>query len=189
MMEMITYTFTGTCPLLVNNPQTADPLHPYAQLLKELTGKRNKSDDDHRQIQRLKWEASLYMDDELGPYLPGTMAWKSIYEAAKLSKQGRAIERGLEIVSHTMPILYEGPRDVEGMWNAKVFLDVRDGALMGKRVMAARGIFRDWRVKFQAAFSPELLNPRDLKSFAEMAGKMIGIGTYRRRFGRFSVSI
>lgn len=187
-MEMLTFTFKGTCPLLVNNPQTANPLHPYTQLLKELTSKRVKTDDDHRQIQRLKWEASLYLDDEIGPYLPGTMAWKSIYEAAKLSRQGKAVERGLEIISHTMPIEYDGPRDVEGMWDAKVFLDVRDGMLNGSRVMAARAIFREWMIRFQGAFSPEILNMRDLKTFADIAGKMVGIGTYRRRYGRFTVS-
>jgi hypothetical protein len=87
-----------------------------------------------------------------------------------------------------MPIEYDGPRDIENMWKARRFLDVRDANASGRRIMAARAVFRDWRLVFEAMFAPEIINERDIRMFAEMAGRMIGVGTYRRLFGRFSVA-
>jgi hypothetical protein len=57
-MQPIIFTFDGMSDLLVNNPQTADRLNPWSQLIAELTGKKKRTDDEERQLQRLKWEAS-----------------------------------------------------------------------------------------------------------------------------------
>jgi hypothetical protein len=187
-VQQVEFVLTGTSPILVSNPRTANPLDAYTQLIKEVTGKRKRTDDDERQLQRLKWEASLYFDPKVGPYLPSVYAWRSIHEAAKMSKQGKQIERGLIALTDTMPIEYEGPRELDPMWATNRFVDVRDANASGRRIMAVRARFNEWRVKFQAAFSPELLNERDLKGYAEAAGRMIGIGTYRRVYGRFAVS-
>lgn len=188
-MQPITFVLTGTSPLLVNNPQTADRLNPWTQLIAELTGKKKRTDDEERQLQRLKWEAALYHEPDVGPYLPGIAAWKSLLEASRLTRQGKTVERGLIPVTDKMPIEYDGPRDVEGMWGAKRFVDVRDAVPAGKRVIAVRPKFQPWKLRFEAMFDPEQVNERDLKSFAEAAGRMIGIGTYRQRFGRFTAQV
>lgn len=189
-MQPILITLKGTSDLLVNNPQTADRLNAWSQLIAELTGKKKRTDDEERQLQRLKWEASLYHDKELGPYLPGIAAWKAIVEAARISRSGKQVERGLSATTDKMPVEYDGPRDIEGMWNAKRFVDTRDAVPAGKRVIAVRGKFPlDWSVKLGGLFDPSLVNERDLKSFAELAGRIVGLGTYRQRFGRFTASV
>jgi hypothetical protein len=189
-MQPIIFTFDGMSDLLVNNPQTADRLNPWSQLIAELTGKKKRTDDEERQLQRLKWEASLYHDPKLGPYLPGIAAWKALVEAARLNRNGKQVERGLSPVTDKMPIEYDGPRDVEGMWNARRFVDTRDAVPAGKRVIAVRAKFPvAWSVRLEAMFDPDQVNERDLKSFAELAGRIVGIGTYRQRFGRFTASV
>lgn len=189
-MQPIVFTFNGTCDLLVNNPQTADKLNAWTQLIAELTGKKKRSDEEERQLQRLKWEASLYHDKELGPYLPGVAAWKSIIEAARISRSGKDVERGLVPVTDQMPIQYDGPRDIEGMWNAGRYKDVRDANPAKAKIMVARGKFPlDWSVTFEALFDPEMVNERDLRGFAQLAGRIIGIGTYRMRYGRFTATV
>jgi hypothetical protein len=128
-MQPIIFTFDGMSDLLVNNPQTADRLNPWSQLIAELTGKKKR-------------------------------------------------------------IEYDGPRDVEGMWNARRFVDTRDAVPAGKRVIAVRAKFPvAWSVRLEAMFDPDQVNERDLKSFAELAGRIVGIGTYRQRFGRFTASV
>jgi hypothetical protein len=189
-MQPIVFTLRGTAPLMVNNPQTADRLNEWSQLIGELTGNKKRTDDEERQLQRLKWEASLYHDPDLGPYLPGIAAWKAIVEAGRVSRKGKQVERGLSPLTDKMPIRYDGPRDKEGMWAANRYADKRDAVPAGKRVMAVRGYFPlDWSVTLEAMFDRALVNERDLASFAELAGKIIGIGTYRQRFGRFTAEV
>jgi hypothetical protein len=189
-MQPIAFILNGTSPLLINNPQTADRLNDWSQKIAELTGIKKRTDDEERQLQRLKWQASLYHEPEIGPYLPGVAAWKAIVEAARLSRKGKQVERGLTPLTDLMPIEYAGPRDIEGMWDAGIYVDKRDAVPAGKRVMAVRARFPlDWAVRFEALFAPELVNERDLKSFADLAGRIIGIGTYRQRFGRFTAQV
>jgi hypothetical protein len=76
------------------------------------------------------------------------------------------------------------------MWNARRFVDTRDAVPAGKRVIAVRAKFPvAWSVRLEAMFDPDQVNERDLKSFAELAGRIVGIGTYRQRFGRFTASV
>ena len=45
---------TGVCPLMLNNPQTVNPMNEYSKALKELTSKRSKTDSDQNEIFHLK---------------------------------------------------------------------------------------------------------------------------------------
>jgi hypothetical protein len=70
------------------------------------------------------------------------------------------------------------------------FVDTRDAVPAGKRVIAVRAqVPAGGRCASRRMFDPEQVNERDLKSFAELAGRIVGIGTYRQRFGRFTASV
>ncbi|MFO1163526.1 MAG: hypothetical protein U1E60_32150 [Reyranellaceae bacterium] len=189
-MEAIEFRLTGVSPgLMVNNPQTVNPFNEYTQRMKEITDRRKRSDDDLRDLLKLKWRAALYYDDKIGPYLPAICVWRSIHDAAKISRGGKTIERGLHIAQDRLAIEYDGPRDAEALYASPKFVDVRDASPGGKRVTACRPVFIEWQMTAPFFYEPSLLNERDLVAAVQTAGKLVGVGTYRQRFGRFEARV
>lgn len=186
-MQIIKFRLTGTCPLMVNNPQTVNPFNVWTKQIKAITDKRKKTDQDNTDLMRLKWMAALYHDEQLGPYLPAICVWRALLDAARISRAGKTIERGVQQVGDRLPILYNGPRDPEKMYESAIYVDIRDASPGGKRVTAVRPIFPQWAVETELMFDPNQASERDLTAFMELAGRVCGVGTYRRLHGRFSV--
>jgi hypothetical protein len=55
--------------------------------------------------------------------------------------------------------------------------------------MRTRPIFRRWNLEATAHFDPDVLNLRDIEEVAADAGKLVGIGDWRPKHGRFSAGI
>jgi hypothetical protein len=187
-MQAIEFRLTGTSALMMNNPQTVNPFNEYTLQMKEITDKRKRSDEDLRDLLKLKFMAALYWDAALGPYLPMISVWRSFHEAAKLSRSGKVIERGLHTGRDMTAVEYPGPRKPAELYADPSFVDVRDASPSGKRVTACRPIFKQWSLVAPFLYEESLLNKRDLIAFATLAGQLIGVGTYRQRFGRFEVA-
>jgi hypothetical protein len=177
--------------LMVSNPQMANPLNSLVREVKELTGKRKRSEADELEIQRLKWKGALYWGEDIGPYVPSVVLWRSIHEAAKVTREGRLIERGLMMTALRMPIQYKGPRDPEAMYKDKKgrFVDIRDANASGRRIMAVRAVFPEWSCATIFELDENQMSVKDFTRLAEFAGERIGIGTYRRMFGRFKPTV
>ena len=47
-MKSIKFRMTGTCPLMLNNPQTVNPMNEFTKAISELTSKRKKTDEDQK---------------------------------------------------------------------------------------------------------------------------------------------
>ena len=43
-MKSIKFRMTGTCPLMLNNPQTVNPMNEFTKAISALTSKRKKTD-------------------------------------------------------------------------------------------------------------------------------------------------
>jgi hypothetical protein len=186
----VTITLTGTAPLLMHNVRLANPLDPFARSMKEITGKRKKTDDDYEQLARLEFEAGLYFVAGSGPIVPGANVEKCIVEGARITKQGKQVERGLFIIDNENPLIYDGPRDVEGLWKAEVFTSIMAVKPQGRStVMRTRPIFREWIVETTAEVDPGLLNIDSLRAITNDAGSMVGLGDYRPRYGRFVAEV
>ena len=67
------------------------------------------------------------------------------------------------------------------------FVDMRSVVIQQKRTMRCRPIFHEWEVKFTAMHDPDVINREDVIGFAGTAGRMIGLSTFRPRYGRFVV--
>lgn len=185
-------SLTGTAPLIVHNIRLANPLDPITREVKVISGKRKKTDDDLMQLARLEFEGGLYMSDVIGPYIPGANVEKCIVEGGRITKQGKQIERGLFVIDNEIPLVYRGPRDVEGMWadeDFRLVQTVRVPPRTGSRVQRCRPIFRQWALDAEAEVDPGLLNLDTLASIATDAGSMCGLGDYRPRYGRFAVEV
>ncbi|HEY1127431.1 MAG TPA: hypothetical protein VGF83_06695, partial [Actinomycetota bacterium] len=57
------------------------------------------------------------------------------------------------------------------------------------RVMRCRPVFRQWRSAAEGTLDTAVLSLEDLRTIADTAGAMIGIGDYRPRYGRFTAEV
>lgn len=180
-----TITVTGTAPLLMHSARLANPLDPAAKALKRVTGKRNKTDDDHEELARLEHAGSLYIDPDIGPFIPVDNMWRALYDGAKKTKRGPKIKEGVVITSDG-PLAYRGPRDVEGLWADENFRFLVSAKVGMQRVMRCRPIFREWRTEFVGMFDPNVIDLVELEQIAETAGQLVGLLDWRPRYGRFT---
>lgn len=182
---------TGTRPLLMHNVQLASPLNSYAKRLKQLNAKRNKTDEDRLEIARVEWEGSLYYDPEVGPYIPGPNVFRSLINGARITKAGKKVERGVLVTELVMPLVYKGPRDLEGLWGngESEFVDVRTVVVQRNKVDRCRPIFRQWAFEAECLLDPKVIDFDEFVEIAHNAGAMEGIGDYRLMYGRFEVEV
>lgn len=180
---------TGTSALLMHNARLADPLDPITKEKAKVSSKRKKTEEDQELLSHLEWQGGLYWHDVVGPYLPGDNVFKALIEAARKSKDGKRVEQGLLITTDQNPLAYDGPRTLEGMWEDKRFVHRCTVKQQMSRIVRTRPIFHSWRTQVEGRFDDSVLDHSDVESFAELAGKYIGVGDWRPKHGRFDVKV
>jgi hypothetical protein len=182
-------TIEGTAPLLMHNGRLANPLDPAAKAIKRVSGKRQKTDADYEEVARLDHMGALYLDPDVGPYLPSDNIWKTLHKAAMKSKKGKKVEEGVFISSDVNPLAYRGPRDADGLWADENFRHLSTVVISRSRVPRCRPIFREWRVDADGILDPNVLELTELRDIATIAGQLIGLGDWRPRYGRFVATV
>lgn len=180
---------SGTSALLMHNARLADPLDPITKEKAKVSAKRKKTEEDQELLSHLEWQGGLYWHDAVGPYLPGDNVFKSLIEAARKSKDGKRVEQGLLITTDQNPLVYDGPRTLDGLWEDKRFVHRCTVKQQMSRIVRTRPIFHSWRTQVEGRFDDSVLNAEDVESFAEIAGKYIGVGDWRPKHGRFDVKV
>jgi hypothetical protein len=187
-----TLTLTGTAPLLMHNVQLGDPENVYVREIGRLNSLKSKITDEQRaERDWLKFRGGLYYDEADGPVLPAANVFRSIQQAAALTRNGKDIERGMVLLDEHSPLDYDGPRKPEDLWGGGTsrFVDRRMAKVNRAPVVAIRPRFEGWRATFRFELDEEIINPDDFVFIAEKAGRMIHVGDYRRFFGAYSVTI
>ena len=196
-MDIIKATIEGTSPLLLHNARLANPLDECAKLLKKVTSKRNKTDEDYHEMARLEFLGGLYYDKKSGVYIPGDNIAAMVRDGGKLKKRGASVQRGVECLDFLCPLIYDGPRTPEGMWDLRdTFADVRTikNGSTGGRTPRCRPKFDPWSVTFRLFYDSSMINLDDLRQCLIDAGTAVGLGDYRPgspkggRFGRFKLT-
>ncbi len=188
---MIDFTITiqGTAPLLMHSSRLSDPLDPASKALKKVSSKRSKTDEDHAAVAEAEFRGGLYLDPDVGPYIPGENIMASLVAGAKLNKLGVKVTRGLLIKSDVNPIVYTGPRDADGLWADSNYAHRASVKVGTSRVIRTRPIFREWLTEAEGTLDESQLDITELSAIAENAGAFIGLGDWRPRFGRFIAKV
>lgn len=183
---------TGSAPLLMHNVQLGDPENQYVRAIARLNALKGKITDEQRaERDWLKFRGGLYYEDDLGPVLPAANIFRSLQQAAALTRNGKDIERGLVILDEASPLEYIGPRKPEEMWGdgTSRFVDRRMAKVNRAPVVAIRPRFDQWAASFRFELDEEVMSLDDFTFVAEKAGRMIHVGDYRRFFGAYTIAI
>jgi hypothetical protein len=185
MYETLPVEIVGSAPLILHNGQTADPLNKFARALKEVSGKRKKTEADFEEMARIEFMSGLYMGPD-GPVLPTRLLESAIIEGARKSKLGKLAQAGM-MIEKSARLDYEGPRGSKELFEDERFrfaVPVRVGQA---KVIRTRPMFENWSAEFVVTFDAEILNGRDLLTAIRQAGMFCGVGDWRPRHGRFAL--
>lgn len=187
-MEQERIELIGTSPLILHADRLANPLDPLKKSISEFTKKRTKTDEDWAEIFRMEWEGGMYFSDEKGPIIPAFVLLAMIRSAAKLTKRGRHIQRGVMILETETPIEYNGPRVLQKMWDSGDYADIRSVVVQNQRIMRCRPIFKSWGLKFNIIVNTEILDLAEVLDIIKTGGVIEGLCENRGAgFGRFNI--
>lgn len=202
----------GASPLLQSNPAHHHPSDPLHKIAAPVMSKRMKTEDDHVALARLGFLASAHWGQEnlkhgceidgqgavnfngfSDPYIPCDMLRASLSESSKALKNrmGAAFDRGVQVLDD-FPLIYEGPKDCNGMWEAGLYRNDGGSRNGGKLVWITRVcIPRGWRINFKMRCDSSQVELSTLEDMIRAAGTYIGMGSWRPanggRFGRFTL--
>jgi hypothetical protein len=187
VLQEITVNIQGVAPLIMHNGQTCDPLNKFAKAMKEITGKRKKTEEDHAELSRIEWMAGLYVDDKAQLIIPSDVLDSALVEGAKKSKLGKQFKSAVFVPYDAKLDIGVSKYTLEQLWNNENFRDVRGVRVGTSRVMRTRPLFRDWSTSFCVQFDDEQVNLGDVKRAIRDCGKQVGLCDYRPKYGRFDV--
>jgi len=177
-------------PMLMNSWFGIDPKNEIVRKIAELreTPSKKRTEEILDEIDELSWRLSLYYDKELGPYTPAETVEAVIRAGAKIQRKGQQAMASILVEPAQIPIMYDGPRDIDEMYQDPRFIDRRPvkAGTSGGMAMGVRPRFEDWRLSFDIVFMEKQLDTNNIRKFLENA-QMKGIGSYRPRFGRFEI--
>jgi hypothetical protein len=184
-----TIKLSGTSALVMSNNRSVDPLDTLKKEMDKITSKRKKTDADHEELKRVEFMSRLYASDELGPYIPAANLRAMLIAGAKKQKMGTAFKSALYVLGDSK-LEYDGPRDIEGMYEAGYAWRVPVKNMGTSTVMRTRPKFEQWACEFDVDADEEVVNKSDIEEALEKARKYVGLGDARTLgYGRFSWSL
>lgn len=194
----IEFVLRGNTALLCHNPQMVDQDFEVSREIRAITGKKKKTEADRQEISRLEWMGGLYTANINGKMVvsqPSSKVRKCLINAARVTKQGKQIERAIIMTQLDVPLVYDGHDKVKNiddelarLYSNRAFVSTLSVGVNGKRVMRTRPQFLPWALVVPAIFVPDAgLNFDDLTRILELAGLAEGIGDNRvNGYGKFS---
>ena len=182
---------TGTNPLLMNNPQMADPTNDFKKRVAVITKKGvRRTDEDYIHQGNLEVEAKLYFDKELGVVIPYRWLLSAICgcsnAVAKISQA--KIRSAVFIDQKEVSLQYANmdkvtcPQDIIGNPEFRLKLILPQGK--GVRIPKSMPQFKDWSFEFTLIYDDAVMDFSNLARIIEWASKYGGFGDFRPTFGR-----
>jgi hypothetical protein len=181
----LTYKITGDAPLIMHNGDLANPLSKAAKALKQVTSKKKKTDADFERMAEIEFKAGLYIDEDRGPVIPGENIEATLYNAAKITKEGK-IAKSACFVPKAAVLQYDGPRDADGLWQDERFRNCVGVKVGMSRIMRTRPIFHSWSAIVEVEFEDSVVNEEHVDRWVHAAGTQVGLCDWRPRCGRFT---
>lgn len=178
------YKLTSECPMLLHNGQTADPLNKFAKAMKQVSGRRKKTDADYEELARIEFLAALYMGPN-GPIIPAPNLDSMVQGAARKTREGQLAKSGV-FCTEDMQIEYDGPRTPNELWADECFRHVAIVRIGQARIPRTRPIFKNWNGIITLSVETSVVNPERLDDWLLVAGTQIGLGDWRPQHGRFT---
>lgn len=185
-MYTISVTIKGTAPLM----QHRYPMPTFESMSKG--GKRSTGAKDYTE----EWRDYFYSDANGEIYQPASHIEGALIKAAVgfkvTGKRGKTYKDLFQANVFVQPdAICHGikvPSELDTDADKPLYLDARPVVVQRARVVRIRPTFKaGWELEFEIAVLDDEIQPELIQDVLELAGKTVGIGDYRPRFGRFNV--
>lgn len=186
-MYSVKVSVTGVSPLM----QHRFPLPDLEALSKG--GSLKSGEPDYSQ----EWRKAMYVDSNGCLYQPAAHFEGAMIKAAASYKikgaRGKTYKdlfRSSVIVSpDEIPFNMPAPQELDGDPDKVMYLDVRPVVIQRARIARIRPTFKaGWHLEFEIMVSDGQIPKNVLYEVLSLAGKTVGVGDYRPRFGRFQIA-
>jgi len=177
----------GLTPLVTHNERLQDALDPLTQQISKISGKRKKTEADLLDLSRLEFEGGLYQNGN-GPCLPAMNLFRSLQDGAVRMRRGKDVLRGVrpEPGLIHVDLIYDGPREVEPMWEKRDEFSLRKGVVVsGRRITRTRPIFTKWAFAAPFVVDDLIWDFADLEQAWAFAGLYAGLCEMRPIYGQY----
>ena len=181
----------GNGKMITHNGRLANPLDPYTRKLKELTSKRNKTDEDLVEIARVEARGGLYETADNLVGIDPECIIASLRASAKKWKLGKALSVSLFPESPDIIPLTIGGRT----WDADEYvstldnIDMRPVRVGMSKVLRSRPVMDKWTCRLRVVLLTEEVDIDEFPRILDRAGQYIGLCEWRPRFGRYTWAI
>lgn len=186
-MKTLKYKLTGSGALIMHSDITANPLHALTKKMKELTKKKNKTEDDLWEIAKVEFEAGCYWNAEIGYHLPSAVLEACFLGSAKHFKQGVLWKQACLITDDSKFIFKHKNLPPQELFGVNQYTDMRTVRVGTAKTTRCRPIFREWELETEIHLDEAKLNISDVDHIVENAGFYVGLCDWRPKFGRFTV--
>jgi len=181
----------GIVPTIMANGAMADPTYHWAKQAREIK-KGVKRGEVMTEKQASDYFHALFvgqlylLDGNSTPYWPAENVEGMLRRGAMKSKKGQTAKIALT-VDDNFPLLYDGPKSAEGLWNDERFVfKSRIGGKNGTTINC-RCRFPQWEFKFSAMLDAGQADAADFERWLADAGSYIGLSAWTPKYGRFEV--
>lgn len=169
----------------MHNGQTADPLNKFAKQMKQISGKRAKTDADFEQMAKIEWYASLYTDG--GKVCIPVEVWEAAFiGGSKKIKAGQKAQAGLFTAENAILSFDGDDLTIDQLWERDQNRYTTGVRIQRNKVMRTRSRFNQWSTKITLVFDDQVLNKAEVVEITNLTGSLVGIGDWRPKFGRFA---
>lgn len=182
-METINVKIQGLSPLLQHRYVFKDELDSGAQ---KKSGGKDYSDE---------WKKALYFDEKIGIYQPATHIEGALIKAAvnfQITGKGKKTYKDLFksavfVTPDYVPHGLKGTPDKLAE-EGKLTIDKRLVRINNSGVERRRPMLKSWSLEFVIEVHDDQISHDVVKQILEHAGRYVGIGDYRPKFGRFTIT-
>lgn len=153
---------------------------------KKRTGAKNYSNE---------WIGSLYWDETVGVYQPATHIEGAMQKAASnFIIRGRGKKTYRDLFKSSVFVYPENiPHGMNGspeklLESGKLFIHKALVRVNRSGVERLRPMLKNWTLSFEVQVLDDQIDAETVKQILEYAGRCVGIGDFRPRFGRFTVT-
>lgn len=207
-LKIIEVQIQGTTDLLLHSSAGMNPKNQVNKTIEPIKNRRGKAKTEYvlASMEKADWlnsgvwatEGRCYLQGEdfvfegySNPAVPTEYLIRSIQEAAKASKMGKQVSQSVTQVDDELIILdYKGTKDASEMWEDPYgrFVDCRSVRIGTSKIMRNRVRIPSGYVGAASLLiDTSLIDVDSVKNFIVDAGRRIGIGDFRVKFGKFKV--
>ena len=95
--------------MIMHNGQTCDPMNKFARAIKEISGKRKKTDEDYAEMGRLEWIAGLYVNEEGKLIIPADVLDSALIRPGRVDLIEHFTPSGPDEIARLIAYWYDVP--------------------------------------------------------------------------------